>query len=155
MDLHGATLFHSSIPTQTLKHPLVLALQLYGRIPAKKDPNDKRQKKMQEQQNSLKQLPAKSIIVTNSLDDNTPKAAPINPPSRLNNIASSRNWRRMSLPLAPTAILSPISLVLSVTDTSIIFIIPIPPTMSETPAIAPRSKVSVDAVEVANSVISD
>ena len=41
----------------------------------------------------------------------------------------------MSIALAPIAILIPISLVRSVTETSIIFIIPIPPTIKETEAI--------------------
>jgi hypothetical protein len=44
----------------------------------------------------------------------------------------------MSLVFAPIAFLMPISLVLSVTDTSIIFITPIPPTKSDIAAIAPN-----------------
>src|ERR1044071_6465662 len=47
----------------------------------------------------------------------------------------------MSVPCAPTAIRTPISRVRSVTLTSIMFMIPIPPTTSDTPAIAPSKSV--------------
>ena len=53
--------------------------------------------------------------------------------------ASTRNWARMSRPLAPTAIRSPISRVRSVTLTSMMFMIPMPPTSRLTPAIPARS----------------
>ena len=43
---------------------------------------------------------------------------------------------------APTALRSPISRVRSVTETSMMFMMPIPPTSSEMPAIAPRNSVS-------------
>ena len=49
----------------------------------------------------------------------------------------------MSLALAPIAFLKPISLVLSVTVVSIMFIMPIPPTSKEIPAIAPNKIVKV------------
>ena len=51
-------------------------------------------------------------------------------------MASTRNCRSMSALRAPTAIRNPISRVRSVTETSIIFIIPIPPTIKETEATA-------------------
>jgi len=44
---------------------------------------------------------------------------------------------------APTDMRMPISLVRSVTDTSMMFMMPIPPTISDTPAIAARSAVRV------------
>ena len=44
----------------------------------------------------------------------------------------------MSAPLAPIAMRTPISRVRSVTETSMMFMIPIPPTRSETPAIDQR-----------------
>ena len=44
----------------------------------------------------------------------------------------------MSPPFAPIAIRTPISRVRSVTETSMMFMIPIPPTRSETPAIDQR-----------------
>ena len=42
-----------------------------------------------------------------------------------------RNWKRMSRPRAPIALRIPISRVRSRTDTSMMFMIPIPPTTSE------------------------
>jgi hypothetical protein len=53
------------------------------------------------------------------------------------------NCMRMSPALAPTAFRIPISRVRSVTDTSMMFMMPMPPTTSEMPAIAPRRIVSV------------
>ena len=49
----------------------------------------------------------------------------------------------------------PISLVRSVTDTSMMFMMPMPPTMSETPAIAARRAVRVWAVCEAVWMICD
>ena len=49
--------------------------------------------------------------------------------------ASIKNWSKISRFLAPIAFLSPISLVLSETATSMMFIIPIPPTIKDIPAI--------------------
>ena len=69
-------------------------------------------------------------------------------------IASMRNWRRMSRPCAPTAMRMPISRVRSVTLTSMMFMMPMPPTMSETLAIEPRSMVMTFEVAVAVSAIS-
>ena len=57
------------------------------------------------------------------------------------NTASTRNWRRMSRPRAPTASRMPISRVRSVTETSMMFMIPTPPTTSEMPAIEANSSV--------------
>ncbi len=48
------------------------------------------------------------------------------------------NWLRMLDLRAPMAFLIPISLVLSVTETSIIFIMPIPPTNKDITAMPPR-----------------
>ena len=53
--------------------------------------------------------------------------------------ASMMNCRRMSQVFAPTDIRMPISRVRSVTETSMMFMMPIPPTSSETDAIAARS----------------
>ena len=61
---------------------------------------------------------------------------PITPPISERVMASTRNWTRMSRPRAPTAIRRPISRVRSVTDTSMMFMIPMPPTSSETDAMA-------------------
>ena len=54
----------------------------------------------------------------------------------------------MSPPLAPIAMRTPISRVRSVTDTSMMFMIPIPPTRSDTPAI---DQSSVDIVRLCAS----
>ncbi len=57
-----------------------------------------------------------------------PRNTPITPPSALRVTASVRNCSRMLLRLAPMALRTPISRVRSVTETSMIFITPIPPT---------------------------
>ena len=57
------------------------------------------------------------------------------PPKLVSTAASVKNWARILFFLAPIAFLRPISLVRSVTDTSIIFITPIPPTNKEILAI--------------------
>ena len=59
-----------------------------------------------------------------------PEITPITPPRLVRTTASVRNCARIRLFLAPSAFLRPISLVLSVTDTSMMFITPIPPTSS-------------------------
>ena len=53
------------------------------------------------------------------------------PPSRQSTSASSRNCSRMWWRFAPIALQMPISRVRSVTDTSMMFMIPMPPTSSE------------------------
>ncbi len=50
---------------------------------------------------------------------------------------------------APIALRIPISRVRSVTVTSMMFMIPIPPTTREMPAIAPSTRVSAVAIELA------
>ena len=80
-------------------------------------------------------------------DNPTPSNTPMIPPVTDKRIASMRNWFRMSMPLAPTLIRRPISRVRSVTDTYIMFIIPIPPTSKEMPATLPSKMVMVDMVE--------
>ena len=60
------------------------------------------------------------------------------PPRKVIRIDSIKNCVIISLLKAPMAFLIPISLVLSVTDTIIIFITPIPPTSSEIPPIIPK-----------------
>jgi len=52
------------------------------------------------------------------LDAKIPKRTLMVPPVKLNTSDSIRNWKRISLVFAPTAIRIPISLVRSVTDTS-------------------------------------
>ena len=59
-----------------------------------------------------------------------PIAIPMMPPTSASVIASMTNCDRMWLRRAPTALRSPISRVRSVTDTSMMFMMPIPPTRS-------------------------
>ena len=66
------------------------------------------------------------------------------PPIRLITIASTRNCSSTSRRRAPTARRRPISLVRSVTDTSMMFMMPMPPTISEMAAMLPSSAVIVD-----------
>ena len=56
---------------------------------------------------------------------------PITPPTEQTKIASTRNWVKMLENFAPIAFRIPISLVLSFTDTNIMFMTPIPPTRSD------------------------
>lgn len=64
----------------------------------------------------------------------TPRLTPKNPPSTDKADDSIKNCNKTAVFVAPIAFLNPISLVLSLTLTSIIFIIPIPPTIKEMPA---------------------
>ena len=59
---------------------------------------------------------------------------PITPPMQAIIADSAKNWTITEEVLAPRDFLMPISLVLSVTDTSIIFMTPMPPTSREIPA---------------------
>ena len=72
---------------------------------------------------------------------------PMRPPRSESVRASTRNWARMSRPRAPMALRMPISRVRSRTDTSMMFMIPMPPTTSEIEAIPPSSRVSVPLIE--------
>ena len=72
-----------------------------------------------------------------------PSSTPAAPPTRLSITDSPRNWSWIASSVAPTATRTPISRVRSVTETSITFMIPIPPTMSEIDAMATSSSVSV------------
>ena len=65
----------------------------------------------------------------------TPIAPPINP----SNPDSIKNKSKMSEFFAPTAFIVPISLVLSITEVYIVFMIPIPPTSNEIAAIPTRT----------------
>ena len=51
--------------------------------------------------------------------------------------------------MAPSALRNPISRIRSVTDTSMMFMTPIPPTSNEMPATPPRRIVNVRSTEVA------
>ena len=77
------------------------------------------------------------------------------PPATERDTASMRNCTRMSRSLAPTASRIPISRVRSVTDTSMMFMIPIPPTRRETEAIAPSSRLMIRVEASATASISE
>src|SRR5580704_9085883 len=72
-----------------------------------------------------------------------PKVTPMTPPMALRVTASIRNWTRMLLRLAPIALRTPISRVRSVTETSMMFMTPMPPTISAITAIPASMTVSV------------
>ena len=68
--------------------------------------------------------------------------------------ASIRNCTRMVLRLAPMALRMPISRVRSVTVTSMMFMMPIPPTISEMAAMPPRRMFSrLLMLSMASSII--
>ena len=76
------------------------------------------------------------------------------PPTKEMTADSIKNCVKTSPVLAPRAFLIPISLVLSVTETSIIFIMPIPPTTSDIAAMAPTAIESVPSMESASPIAS-
>ena len=59
------------------------------------------------------------------------------------------NWRRITAGRAPSALRRPISRVRSVTDTSMMFMTPIPPTSKDNAAMPASRMVSVLLTEVA------
>ena len=83
-----------------------------------------------------------------------PKATPIPPPLKLRKVASATNCSRISRRLAPMALRMPISRVRSVTDTSMMFIMPIPPTSREMLAMAPKNITKVLVVSSRVSRVS-
>ena len=75
-----------------------------------------------------------------------PMRIPRKPPITPIMTASMRNWVIIVSYVAPNALRMPISLVRSVTDTIMIFMMPMPPTMREIAAILPRKRVSMAVV---------
>ena len=73
-----------------------------------------------------------------------PKAQPI----IHSTTASIRNWLRMVPRLAPMALRMPISRVRSVTVTSMMFMMPMPPTTREMAAMPPKRMVSTEVMEL-------
>ena len=68
--------------------------------------------------------------------------------------ASMMNWLRMSRRLAPRDLRMPISRVRSVTDTSMMFMMPMPPTSREMAAMSTRIAMSTASMESMQSIIS-
>ena len=83
-----------------------------------------------------------------------PTRMPSSPPVTDINTDSMRNCSDMTGPVAPTAILRPISLVRSVTLTSMMFMMPIPATNSENAAATTSMSVTVSMVDDMVSIIS-
>ncbi len=75
----------------------------------------------------------------------TPAPTPMSPPATDSESASTRNCVKMWCGSAPTAMRMPISRVRSVTLTSMMFMMPIPPTSSDTAATLASSIVIVCA----------
>ncbi|MEI6118722.1 MAG: hypothetical protein WCP92_05880 [bacterium] len=75
-------------------------------------------------------------------------------PIRLKVTDSTRNWRRISLLCAPIALRIQISLILSVTETSIIFITQIPPTSNDIAAIPASRAVNIQVILLTVVIIS-
>ena len=75
------------------------------------------------------------IILEISWAKTMPLMTPMMPPRLVSTADSVRNCSRIRFFLAPMAFFRPISLVRSVTDTSMIFITPMPPTSREMLAI--------------------
>jgi hypothetical protein len=73
--------------------------------------------------------------------------SPATPPSNESTIASTKNWTRMSISCAPMAIRIPISRVRSATETSMMFITPMPPTINETAATEMSSASSASKID--------
>ena len=76
------------------------------------------------------------------------------PPATESTTASIRNCERISVRCAPMAFLMPISRVRSVTDTSMIFMMPMPPTSSDIAAIPESSIVMTLITSFITSMIA-
>ena len=83
-----------------------------------------------------------------------PHRTPSKPPRLVSTAASVRNCQRMRLFRAPMAIFRPISRVRSVTDTSMMFMMPMPPTSREMAAMMMRMTMRVSSMEFMASIIS-
>ena len=76
---------------------------------------------------------------------------PIAPPNVASTSDSTRNWSRISLSCAPSALRRPISRVRSVTETSMMFMMPMPPTSRLMAPMLPRKTVNVCDTSLATS----
>ncbi|MPM65595.1 hypothetical protein SDC9_112492 [bioreactor metagenome] len=85
----------------------------------------------------------------------TPRMMPMMPPMAEVVPASMINWPRMSRPLAPRDFRMPISRVRSVTETSMMFIMPMPPTSREIAAMATRTVITVPWMVAMTPMTSD
>ena len=89
-----------------------------------------------ESKDMMVSMPVNSVI---SLANTTPRTIPMNPPGNTDQGCFGQELGDISRCVAPVARLTPISRMRSITDASIMFIMPIPPTMSEILAITPNT----------------
>ena len=93
-----------------------------------------------EDQETLVVIPAKWLTPQAKTQ---PNIIPNKPPKKVKDTDSAKNWKLMSWLLPPMALRRPISRVRYVTVVRIIFIIPIPPTKSDMPAMEASKIVKV------------
>src|SRR5512135_2828768 len=74
-------------------------------------------------------LDGMAVVAETILATEKPRRMPATPPIAEMTEDSMRNWKRISLRRAPTAMRMPISLVRSETDTNMMFMITMPPTI--------------------------
>ncbi len=89
---------------------------------------------------------AKPMAPQTALAPSAPSTIPIRPPISVMMPASARNCHKIDFVLAPKDFRMPISLVRSVTDTSMIFITPMPPTKREMAATKEINRVSIPRI---------
>src|SRR5205807_807803 len=87
------------------------------------------------------------MISLTTNEPSQPIANPIKPPKPVRVMASIRNCQRMSLRRAPRAFRTPISRVRSVTETSMMFMTPMPPTISPTDEMATMAIATPPVIE--------
>ncbi len=78
----------------------------------------------------------------------SPSAMPMRPPLHESTTVSTRNWMTICRRRAPMARRMPISRVRSVTEASMMFMIPMPPTSRLMPAIDPSTMLNVRFVDL-------
>ena len=96
----------------------------------------------------------RAMTLVSTLAMRMPSKMPMAPPMAEVVPASMMNWLRMSRHLAPRDFRMPISRVRSVTDTSMIFMIPMPPTSRLMAAMRIRIIIRVFSMESMASIIS-
>ena len=92
-------------------------------------------------------MPALAVTVETTCKMAQLRKIPRPQPIMHSTTASMRNWVRMVPRFAPMALRMPISRVRSVTVTIMMFIMPMPPTTREIPAMPPSRMESVEVME--------
>ena len=101
------------------------------RVEAEEDADERRPRRTTARPRSASRRSAIAGSCSTASDAPTPSATPMTPPTTTSVTASNRNCSRTWRPFAPMAMRMPISRVRSVTDTSMMFMMPMPPTSSE------------------------